>query len=267
MKRAFLGLMLAVLFVCLLVCPASAENAELLVAAGESGNGYLFTIADETYLVGLIDRDAFLAQHPDARVDYVVLICDHAEHVEAAEDVGTVVLRPQEEHEGLVWQSDALLIGGVAFSVTTPVDGCVTLDCQGNFLTFEARTNASSVNVRATPSTKGKRVEKLSKGVVVTVCGQEMNDAGEVWFRVLLSNGEEGYIRADLLMPAGAVEPTAAPASSGDKKDNRYVGNKNSKVFHRPGCEHLPKGKNAVYFSSRSYAIAKGYRPCDHCDP
>ncbi len=52
-------------------------------------------------------------------------------------------------------------------------------------------------------------------------------------------------------------------------QQNDYViGNKNSKVFHRPSCSRLPKEKNRVIFNNRDEALATGYdNPCDYCNP
>lgn len=52
-------------------------------------------------------------------------------------------------------------------------------------------------------------------------------------------------------------------------QENEYViGNKNSKVFHRPSCSRLPKEKNRVIFNSREEALAAGFdNPCDNCNP
>ncbi len=48
--------------------------------------------------------------------------------------------------------------------------------------------------------------------------------------------------------------------------DKCFIGNKNSKVFHLPSCETLPKEKNRVYFTSREAAFNEGFRPCENCD-
>lgn len=46
------------------------------------------------------------------------------------------------------------------------------------------------------------------------------------------------------------------------------IGNKNSRVFHRPTCNGLPKEKNRVIFNSREEALAAGYdNPCNYCKP
>lgn len=49
--------------------------------------------------------------------------------------------------------------------------------------------------------------------------------------------------------------------------ETQYIGNKNSKKFHRPSCHTLPAEKNRVYFSSRDEAISASYSPCQNCNP
>ena len=46
-----------------------------------------------------------------------------------------------------------------------------------------------------------------------------------------------------------------------------YIGNKNSKVFHRENCRTLPKQSNQKIFNSRDSAINAGYRACKNCKP
>ncbi len=47
--------------------------------------------------------------------------------------------------------------------------------------------------------------------------------------------------------------------------DSRFIGNKNSKKFHAPGCANLPIEKNQVIFDSYQDAIDAGYAPCGSC--
>ncbi len=49
--------------------------------------------------------------------------------------------------------------------------------------------------------------------------------------------------------------------------ETMYIGNKNSKKFHRPDCSSLPAEKNRVELSSREEAINSGYSPCGLCLP
>lgn len=50
-------------------------------------------------------------------------------------------------------------------------------------------------------------------------------------------------------------------------KSGYYIGNRNSKVFHKPTCGTLPYMENRKYFESESDAIDSGYRPCNLCSP
>ncbi len=47
----------------------------------------------------------------------------------------------------------------------------------------------------------------------------------------------------------------------------KYIGNKNSKKFHRPDCSSLPAEKNRVELSNREDAINMGFVPCKRCNP
>lgn len=46
-----------------------------------------------------------------------------------------------------------------------------------------------------------------------------------------------------------------------------FIGNKNSKVFHRQSCRALPNAENQVKLNSREDAIKAGYKPCGICKP
>lgn len=54
-----------------------------------------------------------------------------------------------------------------------------------------------------------------------------------------------------------------------DVMSKQYVGNINSKVFHRSTCASVEatKDKNKVYFDSPEQAESKGFRPCKNCSP
>ncbi len=77
---------------------------------------------------------------------------------------------------------------------------------------------------------------------------------------------------------APTVEPTIEPPNSemivhfidvgqADAADTEtaYIGNKNSKKFHRPDCHTLPAEKNRVPLASYEDAINSGYTPCGNC--
>lgn len=81
---------------------------------------------------------------------------------------------------------------------------------------------------------------------------------------VMYSDGENISIG-----PAGsdAVEITKDTHNPSDSAS--YIGNKNSKVFHKEDCVSVQntKEKNKVYFESRDAATNQGFTPCKECKP
>ena len=64
-----------------------------------------------------------------------------------------------------------------------------------------------------------------------------------------------------------AAEPTAVPTQEAEEA---FVLNKNTRVFHEPGCSSVKKmsEKNRLDFcGTRQEAIDMGYKPCGRCDP
>jgi len=63
---------------------------------------------------------------------------------------------------------------------------------------------------------------------------------------------------------------TASPSPSPSQTTAaNYIGNSNTKVFHRPTCRYVSQiaPEHIVYFSTREEAISAGYRPCKVCNP
>ena len=52
-----------------------------------------------------------------------------------------------------------------------------------------------------------------------------------------------------------------------DLEEEYYIGNINSRKFHKPDCSGLPSEKNRVIFDTREAAVEKGYEPCGTCKP
>jgi competence protein ComEC len=74
----------------------------------------------------------------------------------------------------------------------------------------------------------------------------------------------------------GSIQPRAPTSSVSDKKtaqsaaaqtSGNYIGNKNTKKFHKPTCSSLPAEHNRVYFSARDKVVGEGYVPCKRCNP
>lgn len=171
----------------------------------------------------------------------------------------------------------AMLFGTTALAqtgTTAEQIGTDQLEEESQF-PFLAQTDELAVNVRRSTSTKSEKVGRLERGTLLTVLAAELNGQGEVWYQVELQSGTQGYIRSDLLVRAdeAAIEEAAAQAErkattkTSSSGSGQYIGNKNTKKFHRPSCHTLPKQSNRVYFKSRDKAISSGYVPCKNCNP
>lgn len=66
--------------------------------------------------------------------------------------------------------------------------------------------------------------------------------------------------------PPPSPTPTPSPTST---PGNNYVGNSNTKKFHKPSCSSVAdiSPEHKVYFSTREQAINAGYVPCKRCNP
>ncbi len=61
-------------------------------------------------------------------------------------------------------------------------------------------------------------------------------------------------------------DPVITPVKNiGDS--GQYIGNKNSKKFHRSSCSYLPKPTNQILFDTRNEAVEAGFEPCQMCKP
>lgn len=62
---------------------------------------------------------------------------------------------------------------------------------------------------------------------------------------------------------------SVSSAQTAEAGQEQYIGNSNSKVYHRSTCESaiVMKDHNKVYFESVEQAEKMGYRPCKRCDP
>ncbi len=65
------------------------------------------------------------------------------------------------------------------------------------------------------------------------------------------------------------IQTQNSPKSSNKKKplNQNFIGNKNSKIFHRSTCSSLPKEENRIYFDKKETAINQAYEGCKICKP
>ena len=107
------------------------------------------------------------------------------------------------------------------------------------------------------------RTDKLGT-IVAKTDGQTINFAFEKTFTEEITSVYTEPVPTEPI----PEEPTPEKSENTQKKeDGIYIGNKNSKIFHKETCNSLPLPKNQVIFSSREEAINAGYRACKKCNP
>ena len=89
---------------------------------------------------------------------------------------------------------------------------------------------------------------------------------------IIISDGSELFVETELGIES--YENNLNDKEEYDKEDylttnreNSYIANKNSKVFHLDTCSSLPKEINRIYFESREEALEEDFRPCSICNP
>lgn len=67
--------------------------------------------------------------------------------------------------------------------------------------------------------------------------------------------------------PTTTAKPIHTRGTEKKYEEETYIGNKNSKKFHRYDCWTLPSEENRIEFTSREDAVNSGYSPCGNCQP
>ena len=93
--------------------------------------------------------------------------------------------------------------------------------------------------------------------------GSEILHTDALGHIVISTDGENLTVSTEKKAPKVTQAPTTAPSSGA------YIGNRNSKVFHRASCGSVKKmkDKNKVEFGSADAALKAGYKPCKNCKP
>lgn len=73
----------------------------------------------------------------------------------------------------------------------------------------------------------------------------------------------------ETLNPYWLNKLTRAAMQEDDQTTVKYIGNRNSHVYHRLDCDSVRtmKEKNKVELYSKEEAEEKGYKPCSRCAP
>jgi len=66
------------------------------------------------------------------------------------------------------------------------------------------------------------------------------------------------------------TNPTESDRTESDSAavtEYAYIGNLNSKLYHKPTCSSLPGEENRIFFTTKAEAEAASYTPCGKCKP
>jgi len=111
-------------------------------------------------------------------------------------EVGLAVTRPWDHHVALSLAGSHTLVTPSAAAATCP-DVSVRRIEQAKTIPRSAWVHASDgVNVRATASASATRLTTLATGTQLNVEGEQANPDGSTWYRILLSDGREGWLTA-----------------------------------------------------------------------
>lgn len=72
-----------------------------------------------------------------------------------------------------------------------------------------------------------------------------------------------------IMLLLSLIVTACLPTGDGSVSYGNYIGNSNTKVFHKTSCSYVSKisSSHKRYFSSREAAINAGYRACQRCYP
>lgn len=134
-----------------------------------------------------------------------------------------------------------------------------------NMVADYIKETGNHVLYRVTPIFKGDNL--VASGVQIEA--ESVEDRGEeIRFNVFCYNVQPG-IKIDYLTGNSNFNKDGTKETA-ERESVTYIGNVNSKIFHRSDCESLEKmkRKNKVYFySNKDKILADGYRPCKVCNP
>ena len=107
-------------------------------------------------------------------------------------------------------------------------------------------------------------VKKLKENNIEMLRTDELGDIQVQFKDKITVSATNGY--------NNTINDTNDASSNGESKTaekETYLGNKNSKKFHKKDCQYATgmTEKNKIYFSSRDEAINNGYEPCKSCNP
>ena len=228
------------------------------------------------YLPDVSTTTASYEKMLDAAVEHQVptILTSAGKTITPCEGVEYQVLAPiGSEHDGLNNWSIVLRVvyGETAFLFC----GDAELESVEQILASGAEVSADVLKLGHHGSSDGitqEYFDRISPSYAIACCA-EVNDYGHPHREVVQMMKEAGvpllctYEGNIILASDGAQVHYVADTPETDFTAAAYIGNRNSKKFHRTDCEGLPGERNRVYFGDRESAVAAGYSPCPVCNP
>lgn len=187
--------------------------------------------------------------------------------------LGPMKSYPETNDTSLVCRAD---FGSRSFLFT----GDMELEAEGDLLDSgaELRADVLKIGHHGSSTSSGYRfLRAVSPLWAVISCGAD-NSYGHPHREIVsrLEDGEIAYYRTDI---SGTViaetdgeslvfstgRNTAPLGGEEAGKEECFIGNINSKKFHLPSCESLPREENRIYFDSYEEAVGMGFSPCGGC--
>ncbi|MFQ3611957.1 MAG: MBL fold metallo-hydrolase [Fimbriimonadales bacterium] len=94
---------------------------------------------------------------------------------------------------------------------------------------------------------------------------QALRGAGVKLYRTDLHGEVQITLSGAQLQVATTRRPPDAAEAHSPTERTRLIGNRNTKVYHAPDCNRLPRPENRVLFNSRQQAESAGYRAHAQC--
>lgn len=133
--------------------------------------------------------------------------------------------------------------------------------------------NKDGVRVTGWQTIGGKKYYFAGSGAMTT--GWKTISSKKYWFdsKGVMATGKRTIDGKSYTFDStGALKSGSSGSSSSGSGTNvtaSYIGNKNTKKFHKAGCSSVKQmnESNKVGFKSRSEAVSAGYVPCKNCNP
>lgn len=254
-----------ILILCLLFCAGATEELETPLSTGQT------LLVDEANpaLAGIEEV-------------YLIVECDDGEPNEAAVLQRQVEMNVGEKlTETGIRTASKVKLGHVFTSLNTPelkVDIDLLKFGDSGRYAYHVQTSLASKVCFEKDSSRFIKADVWKSGTVMGA--SEVEGISEEVTGVVLEQ-VEAFVHAYQAANVKGAKTTEGAVGSTDEKEgteavsgasaveSKYVASKNSKVFHKAGCEWAGKirPENLLGYSSKDEAVQAGRRPCMQCKP